>query len=249
LAREALTLADVHAFYDDSHILQGVSFSLRCNEVLALLGRNGVGKTTCVNTIMGLVRARRGVIAMNGEPVQDLPPEEISRRGIALVPQGRRIFKSLRVSENLLVASQNRAAAVRHWRFDDVYALFPRLRDRRDQVAGTLSGGEQQMLAIARALVSDPDILLLDEPSEGLAPIIVREIFETISTLKSVGLAILLVEQNLTAALAVADRVAIVAGGVVVHQGDAEDLRRQPDIVLRHLGVASSTGGSQEGAH
>src|SRR5581483_4374033 len=181
LAPDALSLTNVHAFYGDSHILHGVSFSLRPGTILALLGRNGAGKTTCISTIIGLLTPREGQIRLHGERVEGLNPERIARLGVGLVPQGRRVFPSLTVQENLVVARQQRNTGARSWSLDRIYELFPRLRERRAQFAGTLSGGEQQMLAIGRALMGNPRVLLLDEPSDGLAPLIVAEVGRTIS--------------------------------------------------------------------
>src|SRR6185437_8108053 len=177
LAPDALALTNVHAYYGDSHILHGVSFSLQPGGVLALLGRNGAGKTTCISTIIGLLSPREGDIHLHGEAIAGLSPERIARLGVGLVPQGRRIFPSLSVRENLIVAAQRqrRDAGTKPWSLDRIYDLFPRLRERHAQFAGTLSGGEQQMLAIGRALMGNPRVLLLDEPSEGLAPLIVAE--------------------------------------------------------------------------
>ena len=170
MASDALSLKNVHAYYGDSHILHDVNFSLPPGGVLALLGRNGAGKTTCISTIIGFLTPREGDIRLFGEPIQGLSPERISRLGIGLVPQGRRIFSSLTVRENLAVAQQRGGGTEKPWNVDRIYDLFPRLRERHAQFAGTLSGGEQQMLAIGRALMGNPRVLLLDEPSEGLAP-------------------------------------------------------------------------------
>src|ERR1700740_2954257 len=164
LASDALSLTNVHAFYGDSHILHGVSFALAPGAVLALLGRNGAGKTTCISTIIGLLSPREGEIRLYGEPIEGLSPERIARLGIGLVPQGRRVFPSLTVRENLIVAAQRRDTGNKPWSLDRIYDLFPRLRERHTQFAGTLSGGEQQMLAIGRALMGNPRVLLLDEP-------------------------------------------------------------------------------------
>src|ERR1700710_1022802 len=175
LASDALNLADVHTFYGDSHVLHGVSFSLQPGGVLALLGRNGAGKTTCISTIIGFLKPRDGEIRLFGEAIEGLGPERISHLGIGLVPQGRRIFPSLTVHENLRVAQQRRNKVSTPWDFDRIYDMFPKLGERHAQLAGTLSGGELQMLAIGRALMGNPRVLLLDEPSEGLAPLIVAE--------------------------------------------------------------------------
>jgi branched-chain amino acid transport system ATP-binding protein len=229
---EALLLRGVNALYGDSHVLHGVSLSVRPGRLLALLGRNGAGKTTCINTVIGLVQARDGEILLEGMSIARLPPEAIARRGVGLVPQGRRVFASLTVDENLQVASRGSGRTP-----GDVYAMFPGLAVRKRQVAGSLSGGEQQMLAIARALVSNPRVLLLDEPSEGLAPRIVHEVGETLLRLKSEGLSILLVEQNATLALRVADDAAILNTGRIVYEGSAEDLRARPDVLQQNLGI------------
>src|ERR1700710_999861 len=173
LAPDALSLNNLHTFYGDSHVLHGVSFALRPGGVLALLGRNGAGKTTCISTIIGFLKPRDGEIRLFGEPIGGLNPERISHLGVGLVPQGRRIFPSLTVRENLLVAQQRESTTAKPWNVERIYGLFPRLRERHAQFAGTLSGGEQQMLAIGRALMGNPRVLLLDEPSEGLAPLIV----------------------------------------------------------------------------
>src|SRR6201991_1328376 len=168
LGGEALSLSNVNAFYGDSHILHDVGFSLREGHVLALLGRNGAGKTTCISTIVGFLTPKEGDIRLFGEPIGGLSPERIARLGVGLVPQGRRIFPSLTVQENLVVARQRRDTGTKAWNLERIYDLFPRLRERHTQFAGTLSGGEQQMLAIGRALMGNPRVLLLDEPSEGL---------------------------------------------------------------------------------
>ena len=237
-AADALSLRGINALYGDSHVLHDVSFSLRKGRVLALLGRNGAGKTTCMNTIIGFLQPRDGDIRLHGEPIARLSPEVISRRGVGLVPQGRRIFPSLSVYENLLVAQRAPAGEVAQaWTCEHVFATFPRLGERRQQAAGSLSGGEQQMLAIGRALVSNPRVLLLDEPSEGLAPKIVHEVGETLHKLKSQGFSILLVEQNTTLALGVADDVVILNTGRIVFDGPAADARAQPELLLANLGV------------
>jgi len=236
LAPEALHLANVHTFYADSHILHGVSFSLRQGAVLALLGRNGAGKTTCISTIIGFLKPRDGEIRLFGEPIVGMSPERISHLGIGLVPQGRRIFPSLTVRENLRVAQRGSAAA-NPWNVDRIYDMFPRLSDRNTQFAGTLSGGEQQMLAIGRALMGNPRVLLLDEPSEGLAPLIVAEVGRTIKRLKKEGQSIVLVEQNRQLALDVADSAVILNTGRCVFAGEVSDLLRNEDLITQHLGV------------
>jgi branched-chain amino acid transport system ATP-binding protein len=237
LAPDALSLTNVHAYYGDSHILHGVSFSLRPGTVLALLGRNGAGKTTCISTIIGLLNPREGEIRLYDQPIGRLSPERIARLGVGLVPQGRRIFPSLTVQENLVVARQRRDTGTKAWNLERIYDLFPRLRERHTQFAGTLSGGEQQMLAIGRALMGNPRVLLLDEPSEGLAPLIVAEVSRTISRLKEDRQSIILVEQNLKLALDVADSAVILNTGRCVFAGEASELRKNEELIAQNLGV------------
>jgi branched-chain amino acid transport system ATP-binding protein len=237
LASEALNLTNVHTFYGDSHILHGVSFSLRSGGVLALLGRNGAGKTTCISTIIGFLRPRDGSIRLFGEPIEGLSPERISRLGIGLVPQGRRVFASLTVRENLMVAQQRDNAGTNAWSVERIYEMFPRLRERNGQFAGTLSGGEQQMLAIGRALMGNPRVLLLDEPSEGLAPLIVAEVGRTIRRLKQEGQSIVLVEQNHQLALDIADQVVILNTGRCVFAGESGEIRDNEELIAQNLGV------------
>ena len=237
MASDALSLTNVHTFYGDSHILHGVSFSLQPGGVLALLGRNGAGKTTCISTIIGFLRPRHGDIRLFGEKIEGLSPERISRLGIGLVPQGRRIFPSLTVRENLVVAQQRESTIGKPWNVDRIYDMFPRLRERHAQFAGTLSGGEQQMLAIGRALMGNPRVLLLDEPSEGLAPLIVAEVGRTIRLLKEEGQSIVLVEQNRQLALDVADQVVILNTGRCVFTGPASDVSNNEELIAQNLGV------------
>jgi branched-chain amino acid transport system ATP-binding protein len=237
LAPDALSLTNLHTFYGDSHVLHGVSFSLRPGGVLALLGRNGAGKTTCISTIIGFLKPQDGEIKLFGEPIAGLSPERISHLGIGLVPQGRRIFPSLTVRENLLVARQRVGTTAKPWNVERIYELFPRLRERHAQFAGTLSGGEQQMLAIGRALMGNPRVLLLDEPSEGLAPLIVAEVGRTIRRLKDEGQSIVLVEQNRQLALDVADQAVILNTGRCVFAGSAADVLNNEALVAQNLGV------------
>ena len=237
MAPDALSLSNVHTFYGDSHVLHGVSFALRPGGVLALLGRNGAGKTTCISTIIGFLNPREGEIRLFGEPIAGLSPERISHLGIGLVPQGRRIFPSLSVRENLMVAQQRESATTKPWGLDRVYDLFPRLRERHAQFAGTLSGGEQQMLAIGRALMGNPRVLLLDEPSEGLAPLIVAEVGRAIRRLKEEGQSIVLVEQNRQLALEIADQAVILNTGRCVFAGSAADVLHNEELIAQHLGV------------
>jgi branched-chain amino acid transport system ATP-binding protein len=235
LAREALSLSNVHAFYGDSHILHGVGFCLTEGEVLALLGRNGAGKTTCISTIVGFLTPKEGDIRLFGEVIAGMTPERISRLGIGLVPQGRRIFPSLTVRENLTVARQRERDVAKPWTIERIFELFPRLHERHSQFAGTLSGGEQQMLAIGRALMGNPRVLLLDEPSEGLAPLIVAEVGRTVKRLKEEGQSIVLVEQNRQLALEVADQAVILNTGRCVFAGKATEINE--DLITQHLGV------------
>ena len=238
MASEALVLDDIDALYGDSHVLHRVSF--RCGEgrLLGLLGRNGAGKTTSMNVTVGLLPPRRGTVAIYGSPVAGRSPEAIAAEGVALVPQGRRIFRSLSVRENLVVAARKpRRGLPVLWDLDKVFATFPRLRERRHQYAGTLSGGEQQMLAIGRALMSNPRVLLMDEPSEGLAPQIVAEVIATIRRLKEQGLSIVLVEQNAKLLFDVADDIVILNSGRVVVDAPAAELKASGADLHQHLGI------------
>ncbi len=237
MASEALRLEGVDSFYGDSHVLQGVSFSLESGKLLALLGRNGAGKTTCISSIIGLVPPRWGKITLFGEEISGLQPENISRKGIGLVPQGRRIFPSLNVRENLIVARQRERGAAKPWTLERVFDMFPRLSERQNQMAGSLSGGEQQMLAIGRALMGNPRVLLMDEPSEGLAPLIVAEVGRTIARLRDEGQSILLVEQNSKLALDLADTVVILTTGRCVFNGTAAELKANESVIAQNLGV------------
>jgi branched-chain amino acid transport system ATP-binding protein len=237
LATSALTIENVDAFYGDSHVLHGVSFALGEGRLLGLLGRNGAGKSTCMNVIVGLLSAKRGDISVFGESVRRMPPELIASRGVALVPQGRRIFRSLTVRENLIVAARNGQSQKSAWTNETVFAMFPRLRDRKSQLAAHLSGGEQQMLAIGRALMNNPRVLLMDEPSEGLAPQIVAEVMSTIRTLKASGLSILLVEQNPRLVFDIADDVVILNSGEVALVDSAKAINPNDARVAQYLGV------------
>jgi len=234
----ALSLSSVDALYGESHVLHGVSFALNPGRVLALLGRNGAGKTTCMNAIVGFVPPRNGDIRLSGESITRLSPEAISRKGVGFVPQGRRVFPSLTVREHLLVARQARRDAAQVWTIDRLFGLFPPLAARQRYEAGSLSGGEQQMLAIARALMGNPRVLLMDEPSEGLAPVIVAELGRTIARLKQEGQSILLVEQNVNLAFALADDVVLLNTGRVVFAGAAPDVRNDHALISQHLGVS-----------
>ena len=233
MATEALCLENIDALYGESHVLHSVSFSLQPGRVLALLGRNGAGKTTCMSTVIGFLPPRSGSVRLFGQPVERLSPERIARKGIALVPQGRRVFPRLTVRENLVVAFQKRSA----WNVEKVFDLFPRLNERQGQDAGSLSGGEQQMLAIGRALMGNPTVLLMDEPSEGLAPLIVAEVGRTIARLKREGQSIVLVEQNIQLAFELADDVVILNTGRVAFAGPVGAVRGNEALITQHLGV------------
>ncbi|MDB5558395.1 MAG: Branched-chain amino acid transporter, ATP-binding protein [Enterovirga sp.] len=238
MARSALSLSNVHAYYGDSHVLHGVSLNLGEGRLLGLLGRNGAGKSTCMNVTVGLVQMRGGAIEVFGDSIGKCQPEVMSSRGIALVPQGRRIFRSLTVRENLAVAARKPARdAKAPWNVERVFDMFPRLRERKNQNAGSLSGGEQQMLAIGRAMMTNPRVLLMDEPSEGLAPQIVAEVGRIIARLKGEGLSIILVEQNIKLTLELADDVAIINTGEVVFAGTPAALQADESIIAQHLGV------------
>ncbi|RKE70334.1 ABC transporter ATP-binding protein [Pseudorhodoplanes sinuspersici] len=236
---EALSVANIDAYYGDSHVLHGVSFALQEGRLLGLLGRNGAGKTTSMSTIMGFLKPRRGTITLFGDPIAGLAPDTISHRGIGLVPQGRRVFRSLTVRENLTVAEQRRRqdGSRPEWTLDRVYTVFPRLKEREAQLSGLLSGGEQQMLAIGRALMGNPRVLLMDEPSEGLAPQLVAEVGRTIARLKAEGQSIILVEQNIKLTLDLADDVAIINTGAIAFTGTAEQLKSNPAVIAQQLGV------------
>jgi branched-chain amino acid transport system ATP-binding protein len=232
--REAVALVGLNVFYGDSHALHDVSFSLQEGRVLALLGRNGAGKTTCIHSIVGFLPVRSGEIRLFGERITSLAPEAIARRGVGLVPQGRRIFPSLTVRENLVVAAR---PAANGWDLAAVLSAFPGLAGRQSQTAGSLSGGEQQMLAIGRALMTNPRVLLLDEPSEGLAPAIVHEVGRVLGKLRASGLSILLVEQNTKLALGLADEVVTLNSGRVAYEGPCEKIRHDESFLTQQLGV------------
>jgi len=235
----ALRLTDIDAFYGDSHVLQKVSLELGEARLLGLLGRNGAGKSTCMNVTVGLLPPRAGSVEVFDTSVTRMPPEMIAARGVALVPQGRRVFKSLTVRENLMVAAHKGYAGQRHapWTTETVFVMFPRLAERRSQLAGHLSGGEQQMLAIGRALMANPRVLLMDEPSEGLAPQIVTEVMATIRKLKESGLSIVLVEQNPKLVFDIADEVVILNSGRVVVVSTAAALKSDGSDLRQHLGI------------
>ena len=244
-----LTVTDIHTYYGDSYVLQGLSLSLPNGRIAAILGRNGMGKTTLVRSVAGLTPPRSGDIVFRGRSLMGLPPYAIAQQGIAIVPQGRRIFKSLSVRENLMLPTSLLARgrfrsddvqAAKRWNFDEVLKEFPQLAERIDNPGSALSGGEQQMLAIGRALMSNPELILMDEPSEGLSPRLVQQVQEIMHRLRSLGQAILLVEQNLQLALSAADDVYVLSAGRFVFQGTAAALANAPQVLDEHLGVSSA---------
>jgi branched-chain amino acid transport system ATP-binding protein len=229
-----LEVDKINSFYGDSHILFDVSLRLERREVVALLGRNGAGKSTTLKALMGVVATPSGSVRLDGKELRGVKSHHIANAGIQLVPEERRIFGALSVEENIILAGLTAKPA---WPLERIYAMFPRLKERRTSRGRELSGGEQQMLAIARALVREPKILLLDEPFEGLAPIIVRDLLAVCERLAAEGQTIVLVEQNLAAALTLASRAYILNNGHVVFEGDAEQLKQSPEITSRYLGV------------
>jgi branched-chain amino acid transport system ATP-binding protein len=232
-----LEVRGLHSYYGDAHILHGVSLDVAPAEIVALLGRNGMGKTTLIRSIMGLAppQVREGSIRFEDEDLRTLRPHTIAQRKIALVPQGRRLFASLTVTEHLTMLKP--ASAKDGWNLTRVFETFPRLAERRHHRGTQLSGGERQMLAVGRALLLDPKLILMDEPSEGLAPVMVQHLETVIANLRTEGLGILLVEQNLYSALAVADRVFVMETGEIVHQGSKHDMQADPNSLRRYLGV------------
>jgi branched-chain amino acid transport system ATP-binding protein len=237
-----LELLDVHTYYGDSHVLQGATLRAEGGKVTAVLGRNGVGKTTMCRSLTGLTPARRGRVVLDGVDVTRLPPHRICEAGISLVPQGRRIFVSLTVHENLLIAERAAKSGL-EWTIDRVFGLFPRLAERRHHGGAELSGGEQQMLAIARALVANPRLLVMDEPTEGLAPAIVSEVGRLIRQLRQEGTAVLLVEQNAAFAVDVSDFTHVMHQGTIVHSSEPAALWENEEIKSQFLGVPGTKAG------
>ena len=229
-----LEVSGLHSYYGDSHILFGVSLRVERNEVVALLGRNGAGKSTTLKSLMGVVKPRAGSVRLDGLEIAGMKSHAIARAGVQLVHEERRIFGSLTVEENLVLAGLTEP---KRWPLARIYDVFPRLHQRRTSRGTDLSGGEQQMLAIGRALIRDPKIILLDEPFEGLAPLIVRELVNVCRRLTAEGHTLILVEQNLAATMALAQRVYILNNGHLAHEGPAAEIRARPEILHRHLGV------------
>ena len=229
-----LEVSEIHTYYGESHVLQGVSLAVARGQVVALLGRNGMGKTTLIRSLIGFTPPRQGRVIFKGADITRFPPFRSVAMGMGLVPQGRRIFPSLTVLENLSVATKGDG-----WSLERIFTLFPRLKERLSHPGNKLSGGEQQMLAIARALMTNPDLLLMDEPTEGLAPLLVREVGRVLAELKSQGLSILLVEQSLPFALKVADHVHVLSRGRIVHSSSPAELLANEEIKSRFLGLGS----------
>ena len=231
-----LEIRDLHVYYGQIHALKGVSLQVGEGEIVALLGNNGAGKTTTLRTLSGQLRPRAGDVLLEGAPIHNLPPHIVVQRGIAHSPEGRKVFNRLTVLENLEMGAYLRKESEIREDLEQIFSLFPRLRERRQQTAGTLSGGEQQMLAIGRALMARPRLLLLDEPSMGLAPLLVEQIFDTVADINRRGTTILLVEQNAAIALSVAQRAYVLETGAIVLAGTAADLAQNPEVQRAYLG-------------
>jgi branched-chain amino acid transport system ATP-binding protein len=239
-----LSVEDIHTYYGDSYVLQGLSLSVQEGQIVALLGRNGMGKTTLIRSVAGMTPPRRGTITFKGHSLVGYPPHRIAQFGIALVPQGRRIFPSLTVRENLLLPTSPLAGGKTlgnnrsgRWNLSVILEEFPQLAERSRQLGRALSGGEQQMLAIGRALMANPDLILMDEPSEGLAPVLVRQLGDIMQRLRQQRHSILLVEQNFGLAMAVADYVYVITSGRIVYHGSPDELAQETEILARHLGI------------
>ena len=237
MAEMLLEARDLHTYYGSSHILHGVSFSIRKGEALGLMGRNGMGKTTLIRSMLGLVRPRHGTVRVNGDDMTRAKPHRIALAGVAYVPEGRGIFPNLSVRENLVMAARAGVDGRREWTFERVMETFPRLGERIDNGGGQLSGGEQQMLTIGRALMTNPDLLILDEATEGLAPLMVKEIWKVIRTIRDSGIATVVVDKNHSAVTALTNRSVILVKGEVVFDGPSEQVRQDPALIRQHLGV------------
>jgi branched-chain amino acid transport system ATP-binding protein len=232
-----LAVEKLEAFYGPIQVLRGIDLALRPGETLALMGRNGMGKTTLLRSLIGLVADRRGRILLDGKDVTRAPPEAIARGGVALVPEGRGVFASLSVVENLVMAARPGRRGKRAWTLDRIFELFPRLRERRHNGGHQLSGGEQQMLTIGRALMTNPDVILIDEATEGLAPLVAAEIWRTIERIRAEGVATIIVDKDFRALSRLADRAAILSKGEIVFEGTPGELAARPEVLERHLGV------------
>lgn len=227
----------LHTYYGESHILHGIDIAVQRGETIALMGRNGMGKTTLINSLLGHVRPRSGNVTINGMDMTRAEPYRIAQQGIAYVPEGRGIFPNLSVRENLVMAARAGLKGQREWTYDRVLKTFPRLAERLDHGGQKLSGGEQQMLTIGRALMTNPDLLILDEATEGLAPVIAREIWNIVKTIRATGIATILVDKNFAAVSAISDRNIILVKGRVVFDGSTATLNQQPELLQRSLGI------------
>lgn len=235
-----LEVHEIHSYYEKSHILHGVSLKLEKGELVCLLGRNGVGKSTALKSVIGIVQPREGSILFDGQELIGKEPYQISRMGIGFVPEDRRIFRSLTANENLLMGikrEKNEASSKQGWTIQKVYEAFPQLKERKDSKGAHLSGGEQQMLTVARTLMGNPELMLIDEPTEGLAPIIMKDVLDMLSAIRESGVAILMVEQNFKAAIKIADRFYIMSKGQVVFEGDGPTLLAAEDVRKQYLEV------------
>lgn len=232
-----LDVENIETFYGSSQILFGLSFAVRPGELVALIGRNGMGKTTTIRSIMGLTPARSGAIRFGGQDTRAMPSFRIAQLGIGLVPEGRQIFPNLTVRENLIAASVNRFGSTNPWTLERIHTLFPRLAERTSNMGSALSGGEQQMLAVGRALMTNPKLLILDEATEGLAPLVAQEIWKTIGVIKQEGIATIVVDKDFRHLSAIADRMVLVSKGSVVFNGAPAALSAQPELLDKHLGV------------
>ncbi|MDH3320619.1 MAG: ABC transporter ATP-binding protein, partial [Betaproteobacteria bacterium] len=234
-----LSVREIHTYYGDSYVLQGLSLELREGSIVAILGRNGMGKTTFIRSVAGLTPPREGEIRFHGQSLRGRPPYAIAQSGIALVPQGRRIFRSLSVRENLMLPTSGLARPrAGRWNLATVLGQFPQLAERIHHPGGALSGGEQQMLAVGRALMANPDLILMDEPSEGLSPKLIQQIESIMKSMREHGHAVLLVEQNFALAMAVADYIYVVSAGRFVFEGAPAALEKAPEVLDQHLGIA-----------
>jgi branched-chain amino acid transport system ATP-binding protein len=232
-----LEVSDIHTYYGGSYVLKGISLAVKESSVVAIMGRNGAGKTTIISSIIGLTPPRRGVIRFKGKDITALKPYQIGQMGMGYIPQGRQIFPSLSVKENLTIAARGEVKQD-EWTLDKIYSTFPILKKRANYGGTNLSGGEQQILAISRALMTNPDLLLMDEPSDGLAPVVVKEVRHIISQLKEGGYSILLVEQNLPMALSLADYIYVISKGIIVYESRPEELSKNEEIKTKYLGVS-----------
>ncbi|MBF0306569.1 MAG: ABC transporter ATP-binding protein [Alphaproteobacteria bacterium] len=232
-----LEATGIHSFYGPSHVLHGVDFRVGIGETVALMGRNGMGKSTLLKSLLGIVRPKRGEIKIAGQTMTGRPPHVVTRLGIAYVPEGRGIFHTLNTKEHLLMAARSGSGGRMDWTYERVLDTFPRLAERLDNMGNHLSGGEQQMLSIGRALMTNPDLLILDEATEGLAPLIRREIWRVVRAIKETGIATIIVDKNAHVLLDLADRHVILVKGQVVHDGGPETLKADPEILRRHIGL------------